>query len=318
LALERDSIEKKDFPVGRRGYDPAAVDAHLSTIADEVEALKRGGERAAQPMATAVSEQVRGIIEAAERGAAEIQARAGLEARQIREEALHVAERERQEATEGARHEREQAAQHGRAHVGRLSAATSKMLERLQTIDGDLNSLTASLHAGAERLKGELERLEEELGGLSAATSARADSGVEAPAADHADATVATAGAAEREPGEVADSAAGTASPTAAAAPSSAAAGAVGDRPPETGGQPEPDVAVPEPVAATPERVAASEPEPGGEPTKRDDSEGARLIALNMALNGTPREETERYLAENFSLHNREMLLDEVYASVHG
>jgi hypothetical protein len=47
-----------------------------------------------------------------------------------------------------------------------------------------------------------------------------------------------------------------------------------------------------------------------------DDTEGARLIALNMALNGTPRDETDRYLAENFDLSDRGQLLDEVYASV--
>jgi hypothetical protein len=33
-----------------------------------------------------------------------------------------------------------------------------------------------------------------------------------------------------------------------------------------------------------------------------------------MALNGTPREETDSYLAENFELEDREKLLDEVYA----
>src|SRR6202011_2424596 len=49
-----------------------------------------------------------------------------------------------------------------------------------------------------------------------------------------------------------------------------------------------------------------------------DDAEGARLIALNMALNGTPREETARYLAENFKLQDRRGLLDEVYSSVDG
>jgi hypothetical protein len=49
-----------------------------------------------------------------------------------------------------------------------------------------------------------------------------------------------------------------------------------------------------------------------------DDTEGARLIALNMALNGTPREETDRYLSENFELSDRVGLLDEVYASVEG
>jgi hypothetical protein len=37
-----------------------------------------------------------------------------------------------------------------------------------------------------------------------------------------------------------------------------------------------------------------------------------------MALNGTPRDETERYLAENFQLEDAHGLLDEVYASVEG
>ena len=46
LALDRQSIEKRDFPIGRRGYEPEAVDAHLATVAREVEALKRAAERA--------------------------------------------------------------------------------------------------------------------------------------------------------------------------------------------------------------------------------------------------------------------------------
>ncbi|MDQ6914557.1 MAG: hypothetical protein M3155_01945, partial [Actinomycetota bacterium] len=65
--------------------------------------------------------------------------------------------------------------------------------------------------------------------------------------------------------------------------------------------------------APTVEEPTVEEEEPGGAP---DDSEGARLIALNMALNGTPREETDRYLAENFQLEDRAALLDEVYARV--
>ena len=47
-------------------------------------------------------------------------------------------------------------------------------------------------------------------------------------------------------------------------------------------------------------------------------AEGARLIALNMALNGTPRDETARYLAQNFELDDQDALLDEVYARVGG
>jgi hypothetical protein len=49
-----------------------------------------------------------------------------------------------------------------------------------------------------------------------------------------------------------------------------------------------------------------------------DDVEGARLIALNMALNGQSREETDSYLAQNFDLADRAGLLDEVYATVEG
>ena len=45
-----------------------------------------------------------------------------------------------------------------------------------------------------------------------------------------------------------------------------------------------------------------------------DGSEGARLIALNMALNGTPREATARYLRENFHLLDPNTILEEVYA----
>jgi hypothetical protein len=77
--------------------------------------------------------------------------------------------------------------------------------------------------------------------------------------------------------------------------------------------------AVPEGEGAVAERE--SEPAANGEMASGaagDDAEGARLIALNMALNGTPREETARYLSENFSLSDANGLLDEVYASVEG
>jgi hypothetical protein len=43
------------------------------------------------------------------------------------------------------------------------------------------------------------------------------------------------------------------------------------------------------------------------------DEAGARLTALNMALGGTPREETARYLAEHYALADPEALLDDVY-----
>jgi hypothetical protein len=72
-------------------------------------------------------------------------------------------------------------------------------------------------------------------------------------------------------------------------------------------------VAEPEPEPA-PVPAAAQPVEP--EPDRVADVEGARLIALNMALNGQAREETDRYLAENFDLPDRAQLLDEVYATI--
>jgi hypothetical protein len=45
---------------------------------------------------------------------------------------------------------------------------------------------------------------------------------------------------------------------------------------------------------------------------------GARVLSLKMALDGTPREETARYLRENFELEDPEALLDEVYARAGG
>lgn len=73
---------------------------------------------------------------------------------------------------------------------------------------------------------------------------------------------------------------------------------------PEPARDPEPE---PEPVALQ----AVRDPEP--EAAQRA-PEGARLIALNMALSGTPREETARYLRENYGLEDQDVLLDDVYA----
>src|SRR4029077_3885072 len=80
VALDRQSIEKKDFPVGRRGYDPDAGDTHLTALADEVDELKRSSRRRTETLASSASEQVRAIVEAAETSAADIQRQAEEEA----------------------------------------------------------------------------------------------------------------------------------------------------------------------------------------------------------------------------------------------
>jgi DivIVA domain-containing protein len=270
VALERTSIEKNDFPVGRRGYDPAAVDEHLRTIADEVEELARSAQRprAESSLSSTASEQVRTIIEAAEKSAEEIQQRVEQEARQIRAEARRDARKERAQATADAEQEREQATAQAREYVAKVSDSTSQMLGRLDTMDSELTALTESLRVGSGRLKDELDVLESELRDLSG--TARAP-----------------------EPPMVLDE------------PEEELEEDEQLEPEDQGQEAELD--------EEPEPVTMSEPDTIGTP---DDAEGARLIALNMALNGTPRDETDRYLAENFELSDRVRLLDEVYASV--
>lgn len=117
MALERDDIERHDFPTARRGYDPAAVDAHLRRVADEIEKLGPPAPPAPQPgLAAGTSEQVRAILEAAEAGAAELRAEAGAEAR---------------------------------GHVERVEGAANEMVARLGELQGELDRLLGALKASA-------------------------------------------------------------------------------------------------------------------------------------------------------------------------
>jgi DivIVA domain-containing protein len=149
VALERQSIEKKDFPIGRRGYDPEAVDAHLARIAKEVDQLKTSSRRRTETLASAASEQVRAIVEAAESSAAEIQRQAESEAQEIRAEAAEEAQSTRQQASTQARE-----------YVGRVSESTAGMLSRLDAMESELGALIESLRTGANRLNADLQLLE--------------------------------------------------------------------------------------------------------------------------------------------------------------
>jgi hypothetical protein len=77
---------------------------------------------------------------------------------------------------------------------------------------------------------------------------------------------------------------------------------------------PEDEPEEPEPEPEAEPETLEPRPKPGADGARA--SEGARLIALNMALSGTSREETARYLRDNFELDDPDALLDEVYAKV--
>ena len=273
MALDRQSIEKKDFPIGRRGYDPDAVDMHLKALADEIDELKRSARRRNESLAAAASEQVRSIVEAAETTASDIQRQAEEEAREIRTEATNEADATREHATVEARD-----------YVGKVAESTTGMLERIGAMENELNALVESLRTGSNRLNADLQLLEGNLASVKNAVVPRPqfEPEQEGPSAPRP-AVVPPAG----EP-------AASAVPT--AEPFERAAGVA----PAAGGEVLTDASF-EPQAA---RTLN-----GGE------DESARLIALNMVMNRTPREEIDRYLAENFRLTDRRGLLDEVYSS---
>jgi DivIVA domain-containing protein len=290
VALDRQSIEKKDFPIGRRGYDPDAVDAHLSALAGEVEELKASSRRRNETLASAASEQVRAIVEAAESSAAAIQRQAEEEAREIRAEASSEAQSTREHATNQARE-----------YVGKVSESTGTMLQRLDAMESELSALIESLRTGSNRLNADLQLLEGNLGEVHDAVGPRPQFEPEEGAAQPEAPSPRPEERAEmtEEPSVVGGVFEEQMHKQVAAVPYAQMA----DKP-----------SAPEPA---PESGAAA-PLPSESADGADDAEGARLIALNMALNGTPREETDRYLAENFRLGDRSALLDEVYASVEG
>jgi DivIVA domain-containing protein len=197
--VDRDEIERRDFPAARKGYDPAAVDLHLRQIADEFDVLGREAADRPRPatLSEGTSEHVRAILEAAEASAQELREEAGREAS---------------------------------GHVGRVEDAAQGMLAKLDGLQAELDRLLTALKSTAEQLAGGLESLSQEVGTVRG-----------------------------------------------------------------------PDAMAP--------------PSPASDAARSADEAGARLVALNMALEGTPREETAHYLAAHYALPDVEQLLDEVYAS---
>jgi vacuolar-type H+-ATPase subunit H len=271
VELERQTIERRDFPIARRGYEPAAVDAHLQALARGVEELvRRHAAAGAEPsLASAAASQVQSILQAAERAAADIER----DARELAQELRETAERD-------ARETREQAIEQARSHVTAVSRATSALLQRVGALDGEASALLESLRAGANRLAADLTTVDANMGELYDAASGRGRAHAEGEATPE-------------PPSEGAD-----ASP-ATAPPAPTASSELAPPPPPT----QPPAQPPTPAA-------------GEQKAEDGDVDGARLVALNMALNGETREATESYLAENFSLSERRRLVDEVYAAI--
>jgi hypothetical protein len=287
--LDRQAIERKDFPISRRGYETAAVDSHLRALAAEFETLERAAVSGSSDMslASTAGSHVQSILEAAETAAAEIERQALADAQKVREEADLDAERTREDAVAKAR-----------KHVASVARIAGTLMERVGAMDGEVTGLIESLRAGAGRLAGDLGSVELSMGELYDAASGTAG----------ASSSPAAAAPAPR-------AAAKLSAPPPAEPPRKPAFEAQLDEAMAAPVPPAQDAPGP-PAPSSPPPPAAEEEEPAA--AGSGDVDGARLIALNMALNGESRADTERYLAENFQLPDRLKLVDEVYAAIEG
>jgi DivIVA domain-containing protein len=284
VELDRQVIERRDFPIVRRGYDPASVDAHLRALAADVEELRHEAQsRGGDSLAAVAGTQVQGILEAAQ-----------ATAETIEREAAQAAQATRAAADTDARRIRDEAIARAQERVAAVSQATEVLLARVATMDGETQTLVESLRTGAGQLANDLAEVEGNMSVLYDSAAGRTEGGGNAQSV-------------------------------------------------ELGAEPEPEVHYiatdDTPVVAPPVQPHEApfvelpgdshegmqgDPfteQPHVEPATADSSEdldGARLVALNMALNGDSREETGQYLAENFAVSDRERLLDEVYAAIEG
>lgn len=200
-------------------------------------------------------------------------------AEQIERDAQLSARRIEQESRQEAERIEQRAREEAGEQVRRAETAVSELLVQAGKLDQSLGGLVSELEEGLRRAVQDLAALHSRVDAIGASAGRSAGAKPQAPAPP-------PVSAAEPEPrGE-----------------------------PESEPEPEPG---PKPLR---EAGVAAEPAMGGEEDRAADErvEGARLIALNMALNGSPREETDRYLAENFDLTDREAVLDDVYSRVEG
>ena len=244
--------------------------------------LGRERDTAAAPvsyLATTAGTQVHSILQAAESAAADIEHQAQQGARAAREDADRDAQRTR-----------EQAIEHAQTHVAAVAQATSVLLERVSSMDAEVTALVESLRTGANRLASDLAAAETNMGEL-----------YDAAAGKTAPVTTRAVAAEAEQPRPAVPSPPIPSPPAPPSPPSPQAARPTGAAQPAEAGN----------GTSEADASPASTPTPSG-----GDLDGARLIALNMALNGESRADADRYLAENFQLADRQGLIDEVYAAI--
>ena len=150
-------LPRKDFPIARRGYDPAAVDAYLERVAEKLQAE---AERGMAPMATGISEQVKSILAAAEATAAELLSEAERDVAQMRSSAAADA----------------------RQHVTRVTDTSSTLLSELSSLRERTQALLEEVEINSSALKDGLLSLREDVSSFRG--EAAGDAGAQARTTD--------------------------------------------------------------------------------------------------------------------------------------
>jgi DivIVA domain-containing protein len=336
MELDRDTIQRSDFSRTRRGYDASEVDAHLREVADAVNRLQAEVEQLSSRPASlseSANQRLRGILDAAEASAAEVRTEAGEEARRLIEEAQREAHALTEEAERRARDRDSETETTSAERLSRVDRRTTELLRRADSLEEEFDGLlermreaaagaVQSLRGDVEELRGELDEVPGEAPASTAsgaATSADETREVELDrAGEREEATAAVEPVPEEEPlGDevIPEPHGGEALPDPPDAPERDPTdeAEIEEAPPEPvgpdGGGPVDEEPATEPPAERERAVA------GAKSSDEADTEGARLIALNMALSGSSRAETADYLRETFGLEDR-ALLDDVYDRV--
>lgn len=271
MADDADSTPRRFFTIVERGYDPEEVDRHLAELA--APPVPAATEGVATVAADAAAE-VRSIAESAEEKVVELQARAEQEVTQK----VAGAESEARRITARAQ-ERERA----------LEDAATALLDQLGQVEQLIDQVTAGLKEAAQAALGEAQTAMDGVLGTVGSSTAQLEGRVSVAAGSLHDALQ---GLRRR-----------------------VVEGGAGEEPVVTPPAPAPPAGPPAPVARAP---ADGDPQPGPQsqpespPPDRDGSrDRALLVAQDMAMSGSPREQIERHLRGHFDVAGVDEILDE-------
>lgn len=336
--MEREEVLRDDFPTARRGWSPEAVTAHLQEVAAEM--ARTAAAAAAEPapapaapretLAEVAAERIHGVIAAAEAVAAEIEAEAQTSADRL----LDDASRQSDSMLSGARRESD----------GLLSGAQAESDRLLQDARAEASGRVERAREAVEGLISQAGELRSRVGMLGEELSESMSSGsASAPRQPVVSEVPGPVIVPEPSPPSIPEP---TPDPVPEPTPDP-----VPEPSPEPTPEPTPDPVPPGP-APTPDLPDAPDPEPpapepdpmpaaassgsstddliaqlrGGAPSEGvngtsapavsgSDLGAARLVAMNMALEGSSRDEIGRQIETEFgSVPDIDALLDEVLA----